>query len=171
MYTLVLVYVHINISINQSINQILKAPHEHKRSHTPPQPHGHTGSKPRDAKRRRLGGLRASRASASLRDSPCVYTLFTEARKKNAEENHLRCIIFLRKKKETRARDLAYYDTLSLSRKSVRADEGTATTLRRCVVLSSAPRDARWPIATHHPVVPSPLFSSVTPFPSSEHKS
>ena len=33
--------------------------------------------------------------------------------------------------------------------------EGTATTLRRCVVLSSAPRDARWPIATHHPVFPS----------------
>jgi len=45
--------------------------------------------------------------------------------------------------------------------------EGTATTLRRCVVLSSAPRDARWPIATHHPVVPSPLFPSVTHFPSS----
>jgi len=45
--------------------------------------------------------------------------------------------------------------------------EGTATTLRRCAVLSSAPRDARWPIATHHPFVPSPLFPSVTPFPSS----
>jgi len=48
--------------------------------------------------------------------------------------------------------------------------EGTATTLHRWVVLSSAPRDARWPIATHHPVVSySPLFfpCSVTHFPSS----
>jgi len=45
--------------------------------------------------------------------------------------------------------------------------EGTAATLRRCVVLLSAPRDARWPIATHHPVDPSPLFPSVTHFPSS----
>ena len=42
--------------------------------------HNHTGSKPRDAKRRRLGGLRASRASVSLRDSLDVYTLFTKAR-------------------------------------------------------------------------------------------
>jgi len=91
-----------------------------------------------------------------------MFTRFLQRNaQKTAEENHLRCIIFLRKKKETRARDLAYYDTLSLSRKSVRA-EGTATRLRRCVVLSSAPRDARWPIATHHPVVPSILFPSVT---------
>ena len=41
-----------------------------------------------------------------------------------------------------------------------------ATTLRRCVVLSRAPCDARRPIATHHPAVPSPLFPSVTHFPS-----
>ena len=52
-------------------------------------------------------------------------------------------------------------------RKKLARAEGTATTLRRCVILSSAPRDARWPIATHHPVVPSPLFPSVTHFPSS----
>jgi len=42
-----------------------------------------------------------------------------------------------------------------------------ATTLRRCVVLSSAPCDARRPIPTHHPAVPPPLFPSVTHFPSS----
>ena len=31
---------HKKPSIHQSINQILKAPHEHKRSHIPAQPHG-----------------------------------------------------------------------------------------------------------------------------------
>jgi len=41
----------------------------------------------------------------------------------------------------------------------------TATTLRRGVVLSCAPRSARWPIATHHPVVPSVHSASVSPAP------
>ena len=41
----------------------------------------------------------------------------------------------------------------------------TATTLRRGVVLPCAPRNARWPIATHHPVVASVHSASVSPAP------
>ena len=41
----------------------------------------------------------------------------------------------------------------------------TVTTLRRGVVLPCAPRNARWPIATHHPVVPSVHSTSVSPAP------
>ena len=37
-----------------------------------------------------------------------------------------------------------------------RCFNSTATTLRRGVVLPCAPRNARWPIATHHPAVSLP---------------
>jgi len=68
----------------QSINQSIKSSKRHTSTKEATSQRNHTGSNPRDAKRRRLGGLRASRASASasLRDSLYVYTLFTEARKK-----------------------------------------------------------------------------------------
>ena len=101
-----------NQSINQILNQSATRPQETREATSQ---RNHTSSKPRNAKRRRLGGLRASRASVSLRDSLFVYKLFTEARKKlprKTASDADRCIIFLRKKKETRARDLAYYDTL-----------------------------------------------------------
>jgi len=45
------------------------------------------------------------------------------------------------------------------------AHRWTATTLRRGVVLPCAPRNARWPIATHHPVFPSVHSASVSPAP------
>jgi len=74
-------YMFMYMYVNQSINQS-----ESSKSHTSTREatsqHNHTGSKPSVAKRRRLGGLRASRASVSLRDSLHIYTLFTEARKK-----------------------------------------------------------------------------------------
>jgi len=94
---------------NQSINQqSIKSSKRHTGTREATSQRNHTGSKPRDAKRRRLGGLRASRASVSLRDSLYVYTLFTEAREKLPRKTtSLRCIIFLRKKKKTWARDLA----------------------------------------------------------------
>jgi len=41
----------------------------------------------------------------------------------------------------------------------------TATTLCRGVVLPCAPRNARWPIATHHPVIPSVHSASISPAP------
>jgi len=52
-----------------SINQSTKTSERHTSTREATSQRNHTGSKPRDAKRRRLGGLRASRASASLRDS------------------------------------------------------------------------------------------------------
>jgi len=87
------------------------------------------------------------------------------------------------------ARDLAYYDTLSLSRQSVCAlathngdysvpnlrlktkrlcEKSARRALRLRYVGASSSRvrlatPAGWPIATHHPVVPSPLFPSATP--------
>ena len=69
-------------TLGQSINQSIKSSKRHTSTREATSQRNHTGSKPRDAKRRRLGGLRASRASASLRDSLYVYALFTEARKK-----------------------------------------------------------------------------------------
>jgi len=65
----------------QSINQSIKSSKRHTSTREATSQRNHTGSKPRDAKRRRLGGLRASRASISLRDSLHVYMLVTEARK------------------------------------------------------------------------------------------
>jgi len=61
---------------NQSINyqNPQRATHAHTISHIPAPPHG------QQTLRRRLGWLRASRASVSLRDSLNIYTLFTEAR-------------------------------------------------------------------------------------------
>jgi len=47
----------VRYSINQSI-KLLKEPHEHKRRRTPAPPHG-AGSRPRVAKRRRLGGAKS----------------------------------------------------------------------------------------------------------------
>jgi len=74
------------IVLSQSIKsiKILKEPHEKKRIHIPAQPHGQQTPR-REATQ--ASGLRASRASVSLRDSLYVYTLFTEARAKTAEEN------------------------------------------------------------------------------------
>jgi len=66
----------------ESINQSIKSSKRHTSTREATSQLNYTGSKPRDAQRRRLGGLRASRASVSLRDSLFVYTLFTEARKK-----------------------------------------------------------------------------------------
>jgi len=65
----------------QSINQSIKSSKRHTSTREATSQRNHTGknSKRRDAKRRRLGGLRASRASVSLRDSLYVYKLFTEA--------------------------------------------------------------------------------------------
>jgi len=45
------------------------------------------------------------------------------------------------------------------------APVSAAPTLRRGVVLSRAPRDARWPIATHHPALPCLLSFLVSPPP------
>jgi len=64
------------------VNQSIKSTKRHTSTREATSQRNHTGSKPRDAKRCRLGGRRASRASVSLRDSLYVYTLFTEARKK-----------------------------------------------------------------------------------------
>jgi len=63
----------------QPINQS-NSSKSHTSTREAPSQHHHTGSKPRVAKRRRLGGLIASRASVSLRDSLHIYTLSTEAR-------------------------------------------------------------------------------------------
>ena len=52
---------------NQSINQS-KSSKSHASTREATSQHDHTGSKPRVAKQRRLEGLRASRASISLRD-------------------------------------------------------------------------------------------------------
>jgi len=93
-------------SINKSIkSNPQKAPHEHKRSHIPEHPHGQ--QTPRREASQAWGAKSESRKRVSLRDSLFVYTLFTEDRSavnphKTAEENHLRCTVFLRKKKETR---------------------------------------------------------------------
>jgi len=70
-----------SLVLGQSINQSIKSSKRHTSTREATSQRNHTGSKPRDAKRRRLGGLRASRASISLRDSLYVNTLFTEARK------------------------------------------------------------------------------------------
>jgi len=86
-----------------SINQSIKSSKRHTSTREATSQRNHTGSKHRDAKRRRLGGLRASRASVSLRDSLYVYTVFTEARKKmprKTTSDVLSLRIFLRKKKE-----------------------------------------------------------------------
>ena len=47
----------------------------------------------------------------------------------------------------------------------IKVHRWTATTLSRGVVLPCAPRSARWPITTHHPVVPSVNSASVSPAP------
>ena len=115
------------ITINQSMNQ---NPQRATRAHDY-KPHPSTTTRAANPASRSdagLGGLRASRASVGLRDSLHIYTLFTEAHE-NYRENNLKCIIFIRKKTNTRARDLAYYYTLSLSRKSVCSIRTTAITL------------------------------------------
>jgi len=53
--------------VNQIKSSKSKEPHTGTREAT--SQHHHTGSKPCVAKRRRLGGLKANRASVSLRDS------------------------------------------------------------------------------------------------------
>jgi len=45
------------------------------------------------------------------------------------------------------------------------APVSAASTLRRGVFLSRAPRDARWPASTHHPTLPSLLSPLVSPPP------
>jgi len=59
--------VHARSLLNQSIKILAKSHTQAQRSHLPAPPHA--GSKSCVAKRRRLGGLRASRASVSLSDS------------------------------------------------------------------------------------------------------
>ena len=61
---------------NQStINQSIKFSKRHTSTREAISQRNHTGCKPRNAKSRRLGGLRASRASVSLlRDSPSMFT-------------------------------------------------------------------------------------------------
>jgi len=84
MYMYIYIYIYIYIYNQSIINQPIKSSKRHTSTREATSQRNHTGSKPRDAKRRAglLGGLRASRASVSLRDSLYVYTLFTEARKK-----------------------------------------------------------------------------------------
>jgi len=67
--------------IVQSINQSIKSSKRHTSTREAASQRNHTGSKPRDAERRRLGGLSASRASVSLRDSLYVYTLLLKRAK------------------------------------------------------------------------------------------
>jgi len=63
---------------SQSINQS-KSSKSHTSTREATSQHHHTGGKPCVAKQRRLGGLRAKRASVSLRDSLNICTLFKEA--------------------------------------------------------------------------------------------
>jgi len=64
------------VNPHASVNQSIKSSKRHTSTREATSQRSHMGSKPRDAKRRRLGGLRASRASVSLRDSLFVCTLF-----------------------------------------------------------------------------------------------
>jgi len=86
------VELHDSVHINQSI----KSSKRHTSTREATSQRNHTGSKTHDAKRRRLGGLRASRASASFCVTRSLFTRFYRSAQKTAEENHLRCIIFLK---------------------------------------------------------------------------
>jgi len=67
----------------QSINQSIKSSKRHTSTREATSQRNHTGSKPRDAKRRRLGGLRVSRASASLCVTRSMFTRFLQKRAKH----------------------------------------------------------------------------------------